>query len=257
MYVVLKHKSPRHHIVVKITCLVLIIPFGLIVGSLYNHSARLYCNVDIPHYNDSSTTTQRAIMTYWVVTAFIYICAAINICMLSSIEYKLRAIRVSLASSTVCSPNMTSISSASALPSQSSPTVNEKMMRLVARLRMYPFIFVVLWMPEVITLLTILSTGTEQLVMRHITNVCGGSIGLVTAVSYFHFQSPVDYSKKRQDSSSSESGSYISQLKGKFTMQLMGKQDNKLLSRSSAMSSDADSSADVTPVVDIESSNDA
>mmetsp|Transcript_34864 Transcript_34864/g.65012 ORF Transcript_34864/g.65012 Transcript_34864/m.65012 type:complete len:386 (-) Transcript_34864:303-1460(-) len=262
MYVVRTHKNPQHHIVIKLTALALLVPFGLIICSLYFHSARLYCNTEIPHYNDSSPTTQRSILSYWTTAVYIYLCCGVNILLLSTIEFKLRLIRSTLASSAVSShSNSRTDSTAStsnnksmtSLPSQTAPSVNTKMMRLVSRLRIYPLIFVVMWMPEVVTLLIILTTGTDQLTLRHVANACGGLIGLATAASYFHYQNPASgasssaQTKSRSQLTSAGSGvsegSYISRVRGSVRLQMRpSEQDRQRLhDSSSAMSSDAGS----------------
>jgi hypothetical protein len=216
IYVVKTHKNPRHLVVMRLTTLALMLPCALIAASLYAHSARLYCNVEIPHYRDSSPTTQRSIVAYWVVTIFIYLCAALNVCLLSSMELQLRALRLSLRGSSVttpCRPSSFSSSSSSSLssslssssqplPSRTAPSINHKMMTLITRLRIYPLIFVVFWVPEVVALLTILLTGTDQLALRHLANCSGGCIGLATAASYFYYQ---EYVSKQSSPSSSSS----------------------------------------------------
>lgn len=150
IYVVKTQKTPKHRVVAQLTVLALLVPCTLIIGSLVTHSARLYCNVEIPKYSESSNTTQRAIMAYWVITLFIYICAALNVFLLSHMEIKLRTLRLNAIECTTASrlPTISSGSSIS-LPSQTVPRINNKMMNLITRLRIYPFIFVVLWIPEV------------------------------------------------------------------------------------------------------------
>lgn len=143
IYVVQTHKNPRQKVVMQLSGLALVVPCTLIIGSLATHSARLYCNVEIPQYSESSATTQRAIMAYWVVTVFIYFCAALNACLLSSMELKLRVLRLSVQH---CTTHQTTTTTR---PSQTAPRINNKMMTLITRLRIYPLIFVVFWIPEV------------------------------------------------------------------------------------------------------------
>ena len=177
------HSQPTTRRVTQFNILLILIPCALLVVSVTENSARLYCNVEIPQYNESSTTTKRAILAYWLITVYIYLCALVNAILLSSMEMSLGKIRQNLrhhSSVSVVTSHQQEDGTGesggrqvSVAPSRTAPSINNKMMVLVNRLRIYPLIFVVLWIPEIIALLTILITGTDQLILRHIANFSG------------------------------------------------------------------------------------
>lgn len=117
---------------------------------------------------------------------------------------------------------------------------------------------------QVIALVTILITGTDQLVLRHVANFCGGCIGLATAASYFYYQeystmmstttagsggSSSSSADSIPQSLSSQTLSYVGRLRSSMSRgsrsgsQSTAHQSTELLNRNSSSSSSSSSSS--------------
>ena len=115
------------------------------------------------------------------LTFFVYLCALADISFLYYINRSLAEL-----DSTLSSNRSTSVGSGTGL----SPGDYRKaqMSLFLNRLKCYPLIFVLGWIPDSLTLLWILVSGKEAIGIRCIANASAGSTGWAMAAAYFYYQ---------------------------------------------------------------------
>lgn len=147
--------------------------------SIYRRTARVYCNVDIEGYWETSCTTRRSIFSYYVFFVLLE-----QLCALSGLLFFI-LIYIQLQSAA-------SVDVGGAVKGARDTVV----VLFVRRLILYPLFFFFGWMPSGVTLGIILLTGKDFIPLRIFSNATTGSIGLLISVSYFYFQIPVKDSPK-------------------------------------------------------------
>mmetsp|Transcript_5590 Transcript_5590/g.8517 ORF Transcript_5590/g.8517 Transcript_5590/m.8517 type:complete len:342 (-) Transcript_5590:185-1210(-) len=180
-YIVSQQKHPNQIAVLQYGAIVLLIPCLAVVLSISLHSAKLFCNVHIDKYSDASRDERISILAFWLCfEVLVYICALVDVTFLCTIDRRLKAIHSSLTSTS----RAISVDDGSSLHTKR----QLQLIQFVNRLRFYPLVFVVCWVPDSISLLVILLTGRHALTLRLIANAAGGSTGWAIALSYFYFQ---------------------------------------------------------------------
>ena len=177
------------------------IPCIAVTLSICLSSARLYCDVNIEKYNEAPYHEKVATLAYWLCfTFFVYLCALADISFLYYINRSLAEL-----DSTLSSNRSTSVGSGTGL----SPGDYRKaqMSLFLNRLKCYPLIFVLGWIPDSLTLLWILVSGKAAIGIRCIANASAGSTGWAMAAAYFYYQF---YAGEVGKSISSQLGSNVS-----------------------------------------------
>jgi hypothetical protein len=204
----------------------MLLSLGLIFASILSESARLFCDVNIPKYQDASKQRKIAILSYFY--AFIgpvYICAAVDVVFFLYMKRHIvlaitplsapspsTAVGPRVSPQTVVPSNLQSISDMSLStieddqvldassgleqsPHPSSRTTappnasrDAEVRITVNRLILYPLLFFVGWLPDSISLTIILATGRESTLNRLVSNAFAASVGWAMAVSYFYYQ---------------------------------------------------------------------
>lgn len=150
-----------------------VLPTIAMAMSVSLRSARLYCNVEIKEYEDTSASTKRSILAYYLCfQLFVQLCAFSGIGFFIVIYRQLQ-----------CSA---SVNMGGAVDGVRDSTV----IIFVKRLILFPLFFFCGWLPDAVTLFIILLTGKDYVLFRLFANAMAGSVGLAISLSYFYFQIP-------------------------------------------------------------------
>lgn len=200
LYVVRYRKQPSQKVVIRNSCLVMVIPSLAVVTSISLSSARLYCDVNIDKYSQASYREKVATLAYWLCfTLFVYGCAVADIIFLYVINLNLRELDGALSKN-----SSTSRSTSTTTGVTLGDRRRSQMSIFVNRLRWYPIIYVLCWLPDSLSLVAILVTGKSAVGFRIIANAAAGSTGWLMALAYFYYQLSAD--KASRDCSSPSAG---------------------------------------------------
>jgi hypothetical protein len=185
-------KQPQQWDVIRYSVALLAVPCIAMVLSVSLASARLFCDVNIDKFSTASYHERVSILSYWLCfTFFLYLCAFADIIFLYIINRHLKELDTSLSANRSVSTT-SSVSIGDSRKNQMSNFVN--------RLRCYPVVFVIGWIPDSLSLLDILITGRPAITLRLFANAFAGSTGWAMALTYFYYQ--FSQSGVREDSTS-------------------------------------------------------
>ena len=151
---------------IKMTVAAFILTSIVLALSIWLGSANLFCGTSDNFVNDIS---------YFVVfLTFIYICVAVNI-----ILYRFIRIRAKLIAQYLRETNNSSANDGGA---------EVQILSIVRKLRMYPDVFCLCWLPEVVLVVLYLATGRQMPVINYTAGIMINSSGTMVAACYFYQQ---------------------------------------------------------------------
>jgi hypothetical protein len=172
LFIATRTAAPSHSALVCVTVLVVVLSFLCVALSISFKTARIFCTYDGDvQYSDASQSTKDAVVAYIsIIFVPIYIC--LTACAIFSIMLQKRLGRIVTRTSLI---------------SSGQATEEQQLMHVVSRMRLYPLIVLMSWLP--CTALFIMNTiGRHSGTLNLIATVFLASSGIGISLTYFNYQ---------------------------------------------------------------------